>query len=56
MAFKRAKKWIYERTHLKEIPYKKVKGVLLFRKKDIDKWLDTHNVPAVDAPKRAIRG
>ena len=48
-------KWIYERTHLKEIPHKKVKGMLRFRKKDIDKWIDSHNVPAVDTPGRILK-
>jgi excisionase family DNA binding protein len=32
--------WIYERTHLKQIPHIKVRGFLRFSKKDIDKWLD----------------
>lgn len=41
-------KWIYERTHLKEIPHYKVMGKLLFKKKDIDKWLATYKVPAVN--------
>lgn len=48
-------KWIYERTHLKEIPHLKVDGVLRFRKKDIDKWLNTYNVPAVNTPERILR-
>ena len=30
-------KWIYERTQFKEIPFKKIKGLLRFRKKDIDR-------------------
>ena len=42
-----SKKWIYERTHLKEVPYLKIGGQLRFRKKDIDKWVDTYKVPAV---------
>ena len=47
-------KWIYERTHLKEIPHIKVDGVLRFRKRDIDKWLNTHNVPAVRMPAKIL--
>jgi excisionase family DNA binding protein len=39
-------KWIYERTHLKEIPHIKIKGQLRFRKKDIDRWLESCGVPA----------
>lgn len=33
--------WIYERTHLKQIPHIKVGGFLRFSKRDIDKWLNT---------------
>jgi excisionase family DNA binding protein len=48
-------KWIYERTHLKEIPYIKVNGLLRFRKRDIDKWLNTFNVPSVSTPKGILK-
>jgi excisionase family DNA binding protein len=48
-------KWIYERTHLKEIPYIKKGGKLMFRKSAIDKWLDLDNVPAVDRPINIIK-
>jgi len=41
-------KWIYERTHLKEIPHIKAGGQLRFRKKAIDKWLDSYGIPAVN--------
>ncbi|MBF0541237.1 MAG: helix-turn-helix domain-containing protein [Nitrospirae bacterium] len=41
-------KLVYERTHLKEIPYIKKGGKLMFRKSAVDKWLDLDNVPAVD--------
>jgi len=41
-------KWIYERTHLKEIPHIKAGGQLRFRKKIIDKWLDSFKIPAVN--------
>lgn len=41
-----SKQWIYERTHLKEIPHLKIDGQLRFRKRDIDKWLNAHSVPA----------
>lgn len=50
-----SEKWIYERTHLNEIPYIKIKGLLRFRKKDIDRWLNSYHTPAVDTPKRALR-
>jgi predicted DNA-binding transcriptional regulator AlpA len=41
-------KWIHERTHLKEIPYIKLSNKQLrFKKKDIDKWLESLKTPAV---------
>lgn len=42
-----SKQWIYELTHLKEIPHLKIDGQLRFRKKDINKWLNSFNVPAI---------
>lgn len=48
-------KWIYERTHLKEIPHLKVNGLLRFRKREIDKWLSSFNVPAINTPERILR-
>jgi excisionase family DNA binding protein len=41
-------KWIYERTHLKEIPHIKAGGQLRFRKTEIDRWLDSYRIPAVN--------
>jgi predicted DNA-binding transcriptional regulator AlpA len=42
-------KWIHERTHLKEIPFIKLSNKQLrFKKKDIDKWLDSLKTPAVN--------
>ena len=41
-------KWIYEQTHLKTIPYLKLSNKQLrFSKKEIDRWLDAHKIPAV---------
>lgn len=48
-------KWIYERVQFKEIPYQKIKGLLRFRKKDIDRWLNSYNVPAINTPKRILK-
>jgi excisionase family DNA binding protein len=39
--------WVYERTHLKEIPHYKAGNHLRFRQSEIDKWLSTFRVPAV---------
>lgn len=50
-----SKQWIYERTHLKEIPHIKVDGQLRFRKKDIDKWLNSYNIPAINTPERILK-
>lgn len=44
-------KWIYERTQFKEIPYLKIKGLLRFKKKDVDKWLSSYNIPPVNSLK-----
>ena len=49
---KTSTKWIYERTHLKEIPHYKTGGLLRFRKKEIDAWLAGFTVPAVSRPAR----
>lgn len=41
-------KWIHERTHLKEIPYYKGSNKMLrFRKREIDKWLESVRTPAI---------
>lgn len=41
-------KWIHERTHLKEIPFFKLSNKQLrFRKRDIDKWLESLKTPAM---------
>lgn len=42
--------WVYERSRLNEIPKTKPYGILLFRKKDIDKWLERHSTPTVNIP------
>ena len=47
--------WIYERTHFKEIPHLKIKGHLRFRKKDIDKWLNSCSVPPVNTPGQVLK-
>lgn len=47
--------WLYERTHLKEIPHIKIGGQLRFKKRDIDKWLASFNVPSVNTPQRVLK-
>lgn len=49
-------KWVYERTHLNEIPFLKVGGHLRFRKKDIDKWLDLFHTPAANTLTSNFKG
>ncbi len=39
-------KWVYARTRSRKIPFKKVDGVLLFRKSEIDRWIEEFNSPA----------
>jgi len=50
-----SKQWIYERSHLKEIPHIKKQGLLRFRKREIDKWLDSDKIPAIDTPGTILR-
>ena len=42
--------WIYQQTHLNAIPYYKLSSQLRFRKRDIDKWLETQKIPAASPP------
>lgn len=49
-------KWIHERTHLKEIPFYKLSNKQLrFRKKDIDKWLDSLKTPTINEYRGKLR-
>jgi hypothetical protein len=49
-------KWIHERTHLKEIPFYKLSNKQLrFRKRDIDKWLDSLRTPAINPLSSRVR-
>jgi len=51
-----SKQCLYKLTQAKQIPYiKKGNRLLLFRKKEIDKWLDTYNVPMLSSTGKAIR-
>jgi len=47
--------WIYEKTHLNEIPFIKAGGKLLFRRRKIDQWLDDNSTPAITGPPERIR-
>jgi|TARA_B100000315_G_C14177082_1_gene407217 excisionase family DNA binding protein len=42
-----SRQWIYERTHMKEIPYSKIGKFPRFRKSEIDKWLDSSKIPTM---------
>lgn len=50
-----SEKWVYERTHLKEIPHLKINGLLRFRKSAIDRWLNSYNVPVTSAAKGILQ-
>ncbi len=41
-------KWVYKRTHLKEIPHYKIDGFLLFKKQEIEKWLAGYRMPVMN--------
>lgn len=41
--------WVHERTHLKQIPYCKLSNKQLrFKKKDIDKWLESLKTSSIN--------
>lgn len=46
--------WVYERVHLKEIPYIKMGKFPRFKKSDIDRWLDTLKTPAIKPISRPL--
>ncbi len=49
-------KWVHERTHLKEILYYKLSSKQLrFRKKDIDKWLESVKTPDINKYRGELR-
>jgi len=49
-------KWIHERTHLKGIPHYKLSNKQLrFRKKDVDKWLDSVKMSAINSLPSKVR-
>jgi excisionase family DNA binding protein len=49
-------KWVHERTHLKEIPHYKLSNKQLrFRKRDIDKWLDSMKISAITPLSSKVR-
>lgn len=50
-----SEKWIYERVQFKEIPYFKLGGNVRFSKKDIDHWIDTQKIPAVNPLSRSLK-
>lgn len=47
--------WVYERVHLKEIPFIKMGKFPRFRKTDIDHWLDSQKVPAVNTLSKRLK-
>lgn len=50
-------KWIYEQTHLKTIPHFKLGNKQLrFRKKDIDRWLDSLKTPSSASISSCMQG
>lgn len=50
-------RWVHERTHLKEIPFYKLSNKQLrFRKKDIDKWLESCKTTTINDFRGKLRG
>ena len=48
------KSWVYERTHLGEIPHYKIGKFPRFRKKDIDRWLERCKINPEPFPELAV--
>lgn len=49
-------KWVHERTHLHEMPFYKLSNKQLrFRKRKIDKWLDSLETPAFNPLSSKVR-
>ncbi|MBI4378418.1 MAG: helix-turn-helix domain-containing protein [Nitrospinae bacterium] len=47
--------WVYERVHLKELPYFKIGKFPRFKKSEIDHWLDTLKIPAINPVSRRLK-
>jgi len=47
--------WVYERIHLKEIPFIKIGKFPRFKKSDIERWLDSLKTPAIHPLSRKLR-
>lgn len=50
-----SKQWVYERISLKEIPYSKMGHFPRFKKSEIDKWLESLKVPAINPLSRKLK-
>lgn len=47
--------WVYERVHLKEIPFSKIGKFPRFRKSGIDAWIKSNETPAVNPLSRRLK-
>ncbi len=50
-----SKQWVYERVHLKEIPYIKMGKFPRFKKTEIDNWLDGMETPAIQPLSKPLK-
>jgi excisionase family DNA binding protein len=50
-----SKQWVYERVHLKEIPYIKMGKFPRFRKGEVDIWLDGMKTPAMQPLSKPLK-
>jgi hypothetical protein len=44
----RTRSWVFKRTMLKEIPYSKFRGRLVFSRKDLQAWIDQQTIPVLN--------
>ncbi len=47
--------WVYERDHLKEIPFSKIGKFPRFSKSRIDEWIKSNETPAVNPLSRRLK-
>jgi excisionase family DNA binding protein len=51
-----SKKWVYANIKEMNIPHIKLKGHIRFKKSDIEKWIDSYNIPAINRIDRIVKG
>ena len=50
-----SKQWVYERVSLNEIPHIKIGKFPRFKKTDIDKWIESQKIPAMNLNSKKLK-